>query len=405
MWFAGIDWADDHHDAVVLTDQGQLLGALRVPHTAEGLDHLTRFLRGGASTSGAAEPVICLVETQHGLLITALLEAGFTVCPVNPLAVGRLRPPSGVKTDALDARLLARLGRNDWPALRVLPPDGPLLQELKTLTRDLEGLLREQTRLVNQLTACLKAYYPAALRCCDGLTRQVTLAFLQAFPTPEAAAAASLDQLTQVLAQGHYPHPRQKAEQLAALLQAPQLHALPGVARAKARLMAALRAQLAVLTTQVAAFDQAIQQLFAQHADSAVFASLPRAGRRLAPRLVAEWGEDRTRYASAASVRALAGTAPVLFQSGAFRGVRRRRACVNAWRQALSHFAWESVLCEPWATASSQRKRAQGKTSAMALRAVANQWVRSIYAMWQARQPYQRAIFLAAQHAHGGMVA
>jgi transposase len=244
---------------VVLTDQGQLLGALRVPHTAEGLDHLTRFLRGGANTSGAAEPVICLVETQHGLLITALLEAGFTVCPVNPLAVGRLRPPSGVKTDALDARLLARLGRNDWPALRVLQPDGPLLQELKTLTRDLEGLLREQTRLVNQLTACLKAYYPAALRCFDGLTRQVTLAFLQAFPTPEAAAAASLDQLTQVLAQGHYPHPRQKAEQLAALLQAPQLHALPGVARAKARLMAALRAQLAVLTTQVAAFDQAIQ--------------------------------------------------------------------------------------------------------------------------------------------------
>jgi transposase len=405
MWFAGIDWADDHHDAVVLTDQGQLLGALRVPHTAEGLDHLTRFLRGGASTSGAAEPVICLVETQHGLLITALLEAGFTVCPVNPLAVGRLRPPSGVKTDALDARLLARLGRNDWPALRVLQPDGPLLQELKTLTRDLEGLLREQTRLVNQLTACLKASYPAALRCFDGLTRQVTVAFLQAFPTPEAAAAASLDQLTQVLAQGHYPHPRQKAEQLAALLQAPQLHALPGVARAKARLMAALRAQLAVLTTQVAAFDQAIQQLFAQHADSAVFASLPGAGRRLAPRLLAEWGEDRTRYASAASVRALAGTAPVLFQSGAFRGVRRRRACVNAWRQALYHFAWESVLCEPWAKAYSQRKRAQGKTYAMALRAVANQWVRIIYAMWQARQPYQRAIFLAAQHAHGGMVA
>jgi hypothetical protein len=179
-----MDWADDHPDAVVLTDQGQLLGALRVPHTAEGLDHLTRFLRGGASTSGAAEPVVCLVETQHGLRITALLEAGFTVCPVNPLAVGRLRPPSGVKTDALDARLLARLGRNDWPALRVLPPDGPLLQELKTLTRDLEGVLREQTRLVNQLTAGLKASSPAALRCFDGVTRPVTLAFLPASPPP-----------------------------------------------------------------------------------------------------------------------------------------------------------------------------------------------------------------------------
>src|SRR5258708_38789848 len=95
MWFAGIDWAVDHHDAVVLTDQGQQLGALRVPHTAEGLDHLTRFLHGGASASGAPEPVVCAVETQNGLLLTALLVAGFTACPGIPLAVGRLRPTSG----------------------------------------------------------------------------------------------------------------------------------------------------------------------------------------------------------------------------------------------------------------------------------------------------------------------
>ena len=90
--------------------------------------------------------------------------------------------------------------------------------------------------------------------------------------------------------------------------------------------MAALRAQLELLTTQIAAFDQAIEQLFAQHADAALFASLPGAGRRLAPGLLAEWGEDRTRSTSAASVQAHAGTAPVLFQSGTFRGVRRRGA-------------------------------------------------------------------------------
>ena len=114
---------------------------------------------------------------------------------VNPTTVGRLRPPSGVKTDALDARLLARIGRTDWPALRGVQPDEPLLQELKTLPRDLAGVLREQTRVVNQLTACLTAYYPVALPCFDGLTRQVTLAFLKAFPTPEAAAAASLEHL------------------------------------------------------------------------------------------------------------------------------------------------------------------------------------------------------------------
>jgi transposase len=169
--------------------------------------------------------------------------------------------------------------------------------------------------------------------------------------------------------------------------------------------MEALRAQLQLLTSQIAQFDQAIQQLFTQHADAALFASLPGAGRRLAPRLLAEWGEDRRRFTSAASVQALAGTAPVVFQSGNFRGVRRRVACVNALRQALYHFARESVLFEPWAKAYYQRKRAQGKSRGMALRALANHWVRILYAMWQRHQPYEREVFVAAQRAHGRTVA
>jgi len=91
--------------------------------------------------------------------------------------------------------------------------------------------------------------------------------------------------------------------------------------------------------------------------------------------------------------------------AGCAVGVRRRVAGVTAWRQALDHFAWERVLCEPWAQASYKRQRAQGKTYALALRALAHQWVRIIYAMWQKRQPSQRATFTAAPQAHGGVVA
>jgi hypothetical protein len=53
--------------------------------------------------------------------------------------------------------------------------------------------------------------------------------------------------------------------------------------------------QLQVVVHQVRADDQEIQRLFLQHADQVVFASLPGAGKRLAPRLLAEWGEDRRR--------------------------------------------------------------------------------------------------------------
>jgi hypothetical protein len=80
--------------------------------------------------------------------------------------------------------------------------------------------------------------------------------------------------------------------------------------------------------------------------------------------------------------------------------VRRRVACVNALRQALYHLARESVLLEEWAARYYRRKRAQGKTRAMALRALANQWVRILYAIWMKRAPYDSATFAAAQRAH-----
>src|SRR5207249_1168570 len=150
------------------------------------------------------EQLACLVETSHGLLISALLEAGLPVYPVNPKTVDRHRKPSGAKTDAIDAYLLARTGRSDLADLRRLAPDSPLIAELKVLTRDQDSLVQSQTRLVNQLTACLKAYYPVALELFGTLHQPTTLAFLQAFPTLEQARAAGVEQLTAVLkAAGH----------------------------------------------------------------------------------------------------------------------------------------------------------------------------------------------------------
>ena len=108
------------------------------------------------------------------------------------------------KTDLIDAYLLARTGRSDAALLRRLRPESPLIQELKTLTRDQESLIASQTRLVNQLTACLKSHYPVALPLFSKLQRPATLAFLQAYPTPQAAAQASLEAITSVLQQARH---------------------------------------------------------------------------------------------------------------------------------------------------------------------------------------------------------
>jgi len=396
MWYAGIDWADDHHDVVVLDDSGRQIASKRVAHTAAGLADLTATLEQICG-SMPKDHLACIVETNRGLLITALLEADFAVYPVNPKTVDRRRNAAGAKTDQIDAYLLAKVGRSDLADLRRLRPDSPLIQELKALTRDQDGLIQSQTRLVNQLTACLKAYYPVALTLFGKLHQQSTLAFLRAYPTPETARSASVDDLVQTLKAAGHTRASQIAPTLWHALQQPQLQADPVTTRTKTRLMLALLAQVQPVMEQIAAYDAEIERLFLSHDDSALFASLPRAGKRLAPRLLAEIGEDRTRYADAAGLQALAGTAPVLFQSGNYAKAHRRTACLKPLRNAMQHFAWQSTLQEGWALTYYQRKRAEGKSHSVAVRALANSWLRIIYALWRDHTPYRTEIFTAAQ--------
>ena len=404
MQFCGIDWANDHHDALSIDDQGRQLGSIRVAHSPEGLSQLDAYLERIAGPEGK-EQVACIVETTHGLRIAHLLEQGWAVYPVNPRTVERRRAPSGAKTDTIDAYLLAKTGRADFQDLRRLNPDSEQIQEIKTLTRDQEALVQMQTRLVNQLTACLKAYYPIALEVFGKVQQPSTLAFLRAYPTLQAARAASVEELVALLKQVRYPGAMHKAQQIAKHLQQPCLQANAVTTRTKSRLMLALVDQLEPLLKQIADYDKEIERLFLIHADSELFQSLPGAGARLAPRLLAEMGDDRSRYADASSLQALAGTSPVLFQSGTYQKAHRRLGCIKPWRNALHQFAWQSTLQEAWAKEYYQRKRAEGKSHTVAVRALANVWARILYAVWKTKEPYHTTTFEQARQAHASRVA
>jgi hypothetical protein len=75
MWEAFIDWADRHHDTVVIDEAGRKVAQLRVEHTAEGLQKRVRFLRAIAPLDQMA----CILQTKHGLHSSALLEAGLAL--------------------------------------------------------------------------------------------------------------------------------------------------------------------------------------------------------------------------------------------------------------------------------------------------------------------------------------
>src|SRR5205085_11429344 len=100
-----------------------------------------------------------------------------------------------------------------------------------------DALIRTQTRLVNQLTACLKVYYPVALELFTKLQQKCTLQFLQTYPTPLEAIAASREQIKEVLSSARHPNPTAVATSIFERLHQPHLQADAVTTRAKARLM------------------------------------------------------------------------------------------------------------------------------------------------------------------------
>src|SRR5947207_15329400 len=152
------------------------MGSIRVDHSPQGFAKLDTFLMQIIG-SACKEQMACIIEPTHGLLIVHLLEAGWPVYPVNPRTVDRRRSASGAKTDTIDAYLLAKTGRADFADLHRLTTDSDTVSELKQLTRDQDSLIRTQTRLVNQLTACRVTYYPVSLDLFSKLQQKSTLLF------------------------------------------------------------------------------------------------------------------------------------------------------------------------------------------------------------------------------------
>jgi len=156
-YYLGVDWADQTHAVWVVDEGGTKITARTVPHTAEGLSEWGRELdewRAQGLELWAA------IERPEGRVVDFLLDHGVVVYPVNPKALDRARDrfrQGGAKSDPFDARVLADFLRTDHPRLRALQPSSDAAQELKLLTEDCQRQIRQQTRLVNQLTATLKA--------------------------------------------------------------------------------------------------------------------------------------------------------------------------------------------------------------------------------------------------------
>ena len=392
-YYIGVDWADAAHVIWVEDEHGTKVLARTVPHTADGLAEWGRWL-DEQRTQGIE--LWAAIERPDGRVVDFLLDHGVLVYPINPKALDRARDryrPSKSKSDFFDARVLASFLRTDQAHLAALQPSSDAAQELKLLTRDYDRLVREQTRLVNQLTAALKEYYPRVLEVCADLTAKRTAAFLRAYPTP-----AVLAELTEATWQQFAAAHRWSAGQAAVLwpvLQRPQLSVPAHVARAKSRLVLVLLQQLEPVVTAVDEYRQVVMDCFVVQPAAEWASTLPASQGTLVPTSWAELGDALGRWRSWQHLQGYSGVVPVTRSSGKSQSVSFRFACNLHLRRALQQFAFCSLKSSEWARAYYDRQRARGHRHQAALRALAAKWVKIIFVLWTRHVPYDENYHLA----------
>jgi transposase len=364
--YCGIDWAEDHHDAALADRDGKLLARLRISDDPAGLARLLALLAEHGDS--AEDPVPVAIETPRGLLVACLRATGRPVYPVNPMAAARYRDRhsvAGSKSDAGDAAVLANILRTDLHAHRPLPDDSGLAQAIAVLARAQQDAVWARTTAHHKLRSHLREYYPAFLAAFAGLRggiiRPEARAILAAAPTPAAAAKLTPAQLHSLLNKtGRSRGTGAEAARLRQAFRAEQMRQLPLAEDAMGRQTLALLRQLDAACASAEELEQAAIGSFNQHPDAGIITSFPGLGPLTGARVLAETGDDRSRFSDAKGLKAYAGAAPITRASGKHKSVTHRRVKNN--RLAATGYTWafSALTASPGARAHYDRRRGAG---------------------------------------------
>jgi len=358
-----------------------------------------------AAGDSAEEPIAAAIETPRGLLVAALRAMGRPVYPINPLAVARYRERtsvSGKKSDHVDAMALANILRTDRHLHRLLPDDSAEARAISVLARAYQDAVWRRTKLVQELRARLREYYPGFLSAFAagagsgrGLsTTQLASADARAVlaiaPSPAEGVKVSKARVETALRRGG----RQRritslAASIVAALRTPQLRQDPIVEQA---MRVETLALLSVLDAVCASVDQlggALVEAFAQHPDHKIITSFPGLADISGAIVLAEVGDDRNRFVDDRALQAFAGSAPVTRASGKSRTVSRRRTKNN--RLAGIGYSWAFTAAARPSPAREHylRRRGRGDGHPAALRHLFNRMLGQLHHCLLTGQTYE----------------
>ena len=412
MLGVGIDWAEAFHLVALGHPEEGVIQIRRVEHTPAAVDQLIAQI---AALEPDPAEVRVVIETRHGLLVERLVDAGYTVLPVNPDLVARRRGPARKKDDAEDARICCLLALDRHTRLRPLVPHGELAAELRAIARDDERAARDQRRLLNRLRHDLLSTYPAALAIAgDDLGAPTMLKLLQRWPTRDLLAAVSRQELVAFARTNRHGWPERLADKIIAALTADQFTPRAWLVRAKADTIRLAATQLLAIHAQRRTWERRMGELLVGTPRAGrvhqpgegqpgqalpggqVYLSFPGLGDRLAARVAGEIGDHPQQFGSPNALACYAGKAPVTRRSGRSElVVATRLACNRYLADAVQQWAFCSLRYSGWAREFYDAQRGRGKTHHAALRALGNRWLEILWHCLIRGQLYDEATHIA----------
>lgn len=397
----GLDWADRKHDVCIHVPGAEKLERRVVEHRPAALEAWLHSLRerfGGA-------PVAVAVELEQGPIVSALLEHDFIVVfPVSPLMLARYRQafvPSNAKDDPTDAELAVDLLLRHPERLSPLRRESVPMRQLRRLVQERRAFVEERVRITNRMTFALKAYFPQVLGWFRDKWTDVFVAFLERWPTLEAAQRARRETLEAFFREHNVRRQAAIDRRLDELKAERPLTTDDGVIEPAKLVVELLLSQLRAVTAAIERLDAEIARLAQTLPDFALFAALPAAGPAMAPRLLVAFGERRERFSNASAVQRYTGVAPVTERSGNKTWVHWRYACPRFLRQTFIEWAKGTIARSFWAKAFYEQHRAKGASHNAALRALAFKWIRILFRCWMDRTPYDESRYLMALQKRG----
>ena len=388
----GIDWADQKHRWAMHVagqarmEQGELL------HTPEALEHFVAAL----ATRFPKQRIAVALEQSRGALLFMLSKYAHVVLyPIHPNTLNHYRKsfyPSGAKSDPGDAALILELLLKHPERLRPFLPDTVPTRTLQFLVEARREAVDDKTRYVNRLTAQLKLFFPQVLDWFE-VDQVVAGQLLLEWPTLEQLQRAKASRVAEFLRKHRVPQARREELRQAIETAIPAIQD-QAVIEASVGIVKRLVLQLGVVCQSLAEQDRKLEELTAAHPDRAIFASLPGAGPVMLPRLIAAFGTQRERFATASEMQCYSGIAPVTESSGQQKWVHWRWACPKFLRQTFHEWAWLSTRKSEWARDYYDQQRAKGKSHHAAVRALAFKWLRILFRCWKDSRPYEESRYL-----------